>query len=631
MSWYKNCLKAIGLLVSILSYSLCFSQNYFYYSYEIQKSLYLSSEKVTVRFASIVSQADITSFLESESALDQNKEPEPITDDFWVFYVLPGIDVEALIQRLRMREDVEMANPVYLNMDSLECIVTDQLVAQFNSAIPRSTIDSLNVQHGVLIVDSIPEFPNFFILKLTGDIDKNVLETANQYNEQPTIYYAHPDFTIEITLTSYIPNDSFFQHQWNYENIGQIGGKVDADIDASLSWEICKGDTNLKIAVIDEGVEIHEDMEVLAQGYDVIGDSTFHPQEDWEPTPGDYCAHGEACAGIIAATQNNSLGISGLAPFCRIVPIKIFDNSRCWGRRYTSQLVKAFTWASSLGAKVASNSWIITTCDPSPWPDIIEAINYFVRPKPSNPEGGVVVFSTGNSGGCIYFPANLDSVIAVGASDSLDRYWYYSNYGPELDVLAPSGLTGLRGNIWTTDLMGPKGYNPTFTDSTDANGNQNYTSRFAGTSAACPQVAATAALVKAQWWRLYQGSPLYSYQVKEIIEKSAEDSCYLSQGGGPDITECFSLRYGFGRLNAFRALLAISRGDANNDKSITVSDVNYLLNYIFKGGLPPVPVVEMGDANCDGNVTSSDAVYLINYLFKGGDKPKICYKYPNNY
>jgi hypothetical protein len=138
-------------------------------------------------------------------------------------------------------------------------------------------------------------------------------------------------------------------------------------------------------------------------------------------------------------------------------------------------------------------------------------------------------------------------------------------------------------------------------------------------------------LIKSQWWHLYQGSPLYSYQVKEIIEKSAEDSCYLFQGGGPDTTECFSLRYGYGRLNAFRALLAISRGDANNDKSITVSDVYYLISYLMQGGPAPVPVVEMADANCDGKPSLGDVVWLINYLFKGGPKPLICYKYPNNY
>ena len=63
-------------------------------------------------------------------------------------------------------------------------------------------------------------------------------------------------------------------------------------------------------------------------------------------------------------------------------------------------------------------------------------------------------------------------------------------------------------------------------------------------------------------------------------------------------------------------------GDANGDGKVTVSDVVYLINYLFKGGPAPIPY-ETGEANCDGKLTVSDVVYLINYLFKGGPPP-IC-------
>lgn len=62
------------------------------------------------------------------------------------------------------------------------------------------------------------------------------------------------------------------------------------------------------------------------------------------------------------------------------------------------------------------------------------------------------------------------------------------------------------------------------------------------------------------------------------------------------------------------------RGDANCDKKLSVSDVVYLINYLFKGGPPPVELL-LGDANCDGKVSVADVVYLINYLFKGGPPP----------
>jgi PKD repeat protein len=62
------------------------------------------------------------------------------------------------------------------------------------------------------------------------------------------------------------------------------------------------------------------------------------------------------------------------------------------------------------------------------------------------------------------------------------------------------------------------------------------------------------------------------------------------------------------------------RGDANGDKKLTVSDVIYMINYLFKGGPEPVPI-QSADCNCDAKLTVSDVVYLINYLFKGGPAP----------
>jgi hypothetical protein len=63
-----------------------------------------------------------------------------------------------------------------------------------------------------------------------------------------------------------------------------------------------------------------------------------------------------------------------------------------------------------------------------------------------------------------------------------------------------------------------------------------------------------------------------------------------------------------------------ARGDANADGKLTVSDVVYLINYLFKGGTFPQPL-QSGDCNCDDKITVSDVVYLINYLFKGGPPP----------
>ncbi|OGC81046.1 MAG: hypothetical protein A2W07_04875 [candidate division Zixibacteria bacterium RBG_16_43_9] len=96
---------------------------------------------------------------------------------------------------------------------------------------------------------------------------------------------------------------------------------------------------------------------------------------------------------------------------------------------------------------------------------------------------------------------------------------------------------------------------------------------------------------------------------------------YVFAGGqssaiGPGTSTSFKLYAGFVHSTVVKC------GDANADGSLTVADVVYLVNYLFKGG-PVAKPYEAGEANCDGKVTVSDVVYLVNYLFKGGPVP-IC-------
>jgi hypothetical protein len=62
-------------------------------------------------------------------------------------------------------------------------------------------------------------------------------------------------------------------------------------------------------------------------------------------------------------------------------------------------------------------------------------------------------------------------------------------------------------------------------------------------------------------------------------------------------------------------------GDANKDGVVDVGDVVYLINYLYKSGSAPVPILKAGDASCDGVVDVGDVVYLINFLFKNGPEP----------
>jgi hypothetical protein len=67
-------------------------------------------------------------------------------------------------------------------------------------------------------------------------------------------------------------------------------------------------------------------------------------------------------------------------------------------------------------------------------------------------------------------------------------------------------------------------------------------------------------------------------------------------------------------------VLNFIRGDCNASGGISLGDVVYLVNYLFKGGPAPQPPAA-GDANASGDITLSDVVYLVNYIFKGGPPP----------
>lgn len=109
----------------------------------------------------------------------------------------------------------------------------------------------------------------------------------------------------------------------------------------------------------------------------------------------------------------------------------------------------------------------------------------------------------------------------------------------------------------------------------------------------------------------------------------------IDQSGGKASSTTFLLRIGtdgqfsvmgFSRDSSFYAkqgyvnTAAFVHGDVNADGTITISDAIYLINHLFRNGVPPRPF-ETGDVNCDNQTSVSDVVYLINYLFRNGPLP----------
>ncbi|MCJ7458277.1 MAG: SBBP repeat-containing protein [candidate division Zixibacteria bacterium] len=114
------------------------------------------------------------------------------------------------------------------------------------------------------------------------------------------------------------------------------------------------------------------------------------------------------------------------------------------------------------------------------------------------------------------------------------------------------------------------------------------------------------------WDKIYDGPASDSDKAYSIV---VDDSDYVYVTG---------ISWGSGTYSDYATIKYVQflRGDANNDKKVTIADIVYLVSYLFKHGPAPSPI-QSGDANCDGKVTVADIVYLVAYLFKHGPAPCI--------
>lgn len=381
------------------------------------------------------------------------------------------------------------------------------------------------------------------------------------------------------------------------------------------------------VAVIDDGVTSHEDLPEnrLLPGIDFANN-------DNDPAPGEFTAHGMACAGIIAASHttdsvaglSSASGMISLNPKVFIRPIKIFNDNGTSSGMKPSGLAAAITYAWSSGAEILSNSWAYYRGCPQTG-GLFDVLNEAIEEATVLGRGGlgsVVTFASGNgypAQPTVLYPGCLPAALSVGAIQLSDLLWNYTSRGVELDIVAPSGNGSGFGNVWSLDQMNNSGWNPSLmSDCPPSSNDPNYDCRFGGTSGAAPIVAGVASLV------LAKNPTLTSQDVYDILRNSAVT--HLDWGTITPPND----EYGYGRVDAFRAVLSISRGDINNDgQSFSdLSDLIYLVNYLMLGGPDPFPSVLLADVNCDGQVDLSDLNYLVDHQIFGGPPPvNPCFKF----
>ncbi|MEO0733361.1 MAG: S8 family serine peptidase, partial [Bacteroidota bacterium] len=399
-----------------------------------------------------------------------------------------------VIRLLGLDTDEVQVSPGFALEDGYVLYPTRTIVAKLKDKADEPAMLGLLAQYGVKEV-----VKKFGVYNVTLTQLDQAFAAANALHESGLAEFAHPDFYAPIERYQ---ADPLFSQQFQMNNTGQtldgVQGANDADCNALEAWGISTGSSSITVAVIDDGMEDHEDFN------DASGNSRYtngySPANNGNGNAISGSNHGVACAGSIAASHNN-IGVRGVAPLVNMISVNIFV-----GGESTQDIANGITWAKNQGADVMSNSWGYTSCTAS-FSNITSAIN----DANSNGRGGLgslVVFASGNGyKSCVDFPAKVASAVAVGAFANTGIRSAYSNYGSDLDIMAPSNNVGGPGaGVRTTDRMGGPGYNGT-----------NYTSTFGGTSSACPVVAGVAALV------LGYNATLTSTQLKNILYSTAID------------------------------------------------------------------------------------------------------------
>ncbi len=197
---------------------------------------------------------------------------------------------------------------------------------------------------------------------------------------------------------------------------GQYCGWEITKFNIKDQWQYSKGE-GVVVAVIDTGCDLyHDDLkDNLIQGKNFL--------EDKDPIDGN--GHGSHVSGTIAATDNG-LGMVGVAPKTKIMPLKALNDD---GLGDTRAIAEAVSWAADNGADLITMS----LGSPSSSQAIKQAIDYACSKN-------VVVFSAaGNAGerSSIMYPGKYSNVVSIGAIDKNLERTSFTCSGEELDFLAP--------------------------------------------------------------------------------------------------------------------------------------------------------------------------------------------------
>ncbi len=495
--------------------------------------------------------------------------------ELYLFTTSTG-NLDVAMDTARSLPFVRFASHVYALADSSSSYLYlgSSLTVQFEATTPPERRDAIAQQFHLSQPRPLQE--DVFVYTVAKTAPENPLKLANRLMDLAEVLTAEPDVLIR-PANHYRPADPLYPQQWYLQHNGGPQLQGGSHINIETAWDITRGDPSIVIAIADDGVDLdHPDFQGIGK---VVAPRNFQkPDQLPLPSHGDD-NHGTACAGVALAAENGK-GIVGVAPGCALMPLKTT------GYLDDQSIEDLFNWAIDQGADVISCSWGAAAVY---FPLSLRQRAAITKAATQGRQGKgcVVVFAAGNSNrptdGTVNeqgWPNNLligetnwlsgfavhPDVIAVAATTSLSKKAFYSNWGRNISISAPSSnaLPGVylesQGyvftapaikqaaaglGVFTSDRLGAAGYSST-----------DFTDTFGGTSSACPIVAGVAALV------LSVNPELSAQEVRQILQYTADKITdpdpdpQLGTNYSSYDTRGHSLWFGYGKVNAAKAVQA---------------------------------------------------------------------------
>jgi subtilisin family serine protease len=333
--------------------------------------------------------------------------------------------------------------------------VAGEVIVKFKENVRQSRQARIERQEGLVKLEDLP-LTGAGLYKVEGQSVQQAIRDLNRLRHD--VAYAEPNRKV-YPSQAYEAEPSFGQ-LWGLHNTGQqinnVNGTSDVDINAKEAFAVTPGNPNLVIAVIDDGVDFsHPDLASRAwknpgesgngketNGIDDDGNTYIDDVNGWDFLNNDNSVHdstsqghGTHVAGTIAASLDGQ-GVVGVAPNVKIMALKFMGSSGGSG----TDIVKALNYAKSKGVKISNNSY---GYQGSPSPSLKKTIEA---------SGQLFVAAAGNGGADgigddndkdpnnTHYPASFDSfnVFSVTAINNQGKLAIFSNYGRKtVDISAP--------------------------------------------------------------------------------------------------------------------------------------------------------------------------------------------------